>query len=170
MEAACYASKYLAHPENLGSYFTNCCSSILSSFLHFLTASSSILSMLDANWVSQDATQSLLPSELPLFVSRSMSAFYIGLYGPIHWLSICQSVTAGSSTEAEIYATNEYILLELYQIFEFLNLKDIFLPGTNVVCNDNYACVQWSKSSTTKGLRHIQMRENLSKGKHCFIF
>jgi hypothetical protein len=26
--------------------------------------------------------------------------------------------------------------------------------------NDNKACVQWSKSATSKGLRHIQMREN----------
>ena len=26
--------------------------------------------------------------------------------------------------------------------------------------NDNNACVLWSKSKTTKGLRHIQMREN----------
>jgi hypothetical protein len=34
------------------------------------------------------------------------------------------------------------------------------MPGTNIVYNDNQACVNWSKRSTTKGLRHIQMKEN----------
>ena len=34
------------------------------------------------------------------------------------------------------------------------------MPTTNVIYNDNKACVNWSKSCTTKGLRHIQMREN----------
>ena len=28
------------------------------------------------------------------------------------------------------------------------------------VYNDNSACIQWSKNMTTKGLRHIQIREN----------
>jgi len=31
---------------------------------------------------------------------------------------------------------------------------------TNIIYIDNRACVQWSKRTTTKGLRHIQMREN----------
>ena len=34
------------------------------------------------------------------------------------------------------------------------------MPNTMVIFNDNKACVQWSKNATTKGLRHIQMREN----------
>jgi hypothetical protein len=32
------------------------------------------------------------------------------------------------------------------------------LPTT--VYNDNSACVNWARNMTTKGLRHIQMREN----------
>jgi hypothetical protein len=35
--------------------------------------------------------------ELPVFTSRSMSAFYIDLLGPIHWCSKRQTVTAASS-------------------------------------------------------------------------
>jgi hypothetical protein len=91
-----------------------------------------------------------------------MLAYYIDLLGPIHWLSKCQSVTAGSSAEAEIYATDECVkfLLELVQILEFLGVKDIFMPTVNTSYNDNMACVNWSKCSTTKGLRHIQMMEN----------
>jgi hypothetical protein len=37
-----------------------------------------------------------------------MSA-YIDLFGPLHWFSKHQSVTAGSSAEAEIYATDECV-------------------------------------------------------------
>jgi hypothetical protein len=91
-----------------------------------------------------------------------MSAFYIDLLGPLHWLSKWQSVTAGSSAEVEIYATDECVkfLLELVQIMEFLQIKNLFMPSTNLIYNDNQACVNWSKSYTTKGLRHFQMREN----------
>ena len=34
------------------------------------------------------------------------------------------------------------------------------MPTPVNVYNDNAACVQWSKNLTTKGLRHIQIREN----------
>ena len=34
------------------------------------------------------------------------------------------------------------------------------MSDTTTIYNDNKACVQWSKCTTTKGLRHIQMKEN----------
>ncbi len=79
--------------------------------------------MSDGNWGPQEATFS--QSDLPYFVSRSMSAFYIDLLGPLHWLSKRQKVTAASSTEAEINATDECVkfLHELSQILEFLDVK-----------------------------------------------
>jgi len=91
-----------------------------------------------------------------------MSAFHIDLFGPLHWLSKCQLVTAGSSVEAEIYAPNECVkfLLELNQIFIFLDSHHIFMPGMNVNYNDNQVCINWSKFSTTKGHCRIQMKEN----------
>ena len=89
--------------------------------------------MSDANRGPQDATLTPRPQDLPLFASRSMSAYYIDLFGPLHWLSKRQSVTAGSSTEAVIYAADECVkfaadecvkfLLELVQILEFLGVK-----------------------------------------------
>lgn len=117
--------------------------------------------MSDANWGPQDASSKKLP-DLPLFASRSMSAFYVDLFGPLHWLSKRQTVTAGSLAEAEIYVTDECVkfLLELVQLLDFLKVKHLFMPLVNTIYNDNKACVCWSKSSTTKGLRHIQMREN----------
>jgi len=151
----------LANNKSLGIYFTSNKRSVLESFLDF-PLHSKVLSMADANWGPQGATQHKQSMELPLFSSRSMSAFYIDLLGPLHWLSKRQSVTAGSSAEAEIYATDECVkfLLELIQIMEFLNVQHIFMPSNNIIYNDNRACVNWSKSCTTKGLRHIQMKEN----------
>jgi hypothetical protein len=86
LEAARYAIKYLASTKTLGIYFTSLKRSTLESFLHF-PLPNQILSMSDANWGPQDATQTHGPTELPLFVSCSMSAFYIDLLGPLHWLS-----------------------------------------------------------------------------------
>jgi hypothetical protein len=88
-----------------------------------------------------------------------MSAFYIDLLRPLHWMSKWQKVTAVSSAEAEIYATDECVkfLLDLVQIMDFLEVKHLFMPATNIIYNDNKACVQWSKKATSKGLHHIQM-------------
>jgi hypothetical protein len=68
-----------------------------------------------------------------------MSAFYIDLLGPLHWMSKLQKVTADSSAEVEIYATDECVkfLLELVQLFEFLGVKQLFMPDTNIIYNDN---------------------------------
>jgi hypothetical protein len=160
-DTAIYVTQYLAHKKILGIYFTSHHHSTLESFLHFPVPSQT-MSMSDANWGPQDAKLSQSTQDLPYFVSCSMSALYVHLLGPLHWISKRQKVTAASSAEAEIYATDECVkfLLELTQIFEFLDIKEIFMPSTNIIYNDNNSCVQWSKCATSKGLRHIQMREN----------
>ena len=62
----------------------------------------------------------------------------------------------------EIYATDECVkfLLDLSQNLDFLDVKHLFMPSATTIYNDNKACIQWSKSATTKGLHHIQMHEN----------
>jgi hypothetical protein len=40
--------------------------------------------MSDANWGPHDASQSKSVMELPLVVSRSMSAFYFNPFDPLH--------------------------------------------------------------------------------------
>jgi hypothetical protein len=161
MDYALHVVDYLASTKEMGIYFTSRRQPKLESFLHF-PVPSSILSMSEAKWGPQDASLSTSRTDLPLFVSRSMSAYYIDLFGPLHWISKRQKVTAASSAEAEIYATDECVkfLLELDQILDFLGMKHLFMPNMNIIYNDNRACVQWSKKATTKGLQHIQMREN----------
>jgi hypothetical protein len=161
LDAALYVVKYLSGTKTLGIYFSSLRQSQLETYLHF-PLPSSLLPMLDAYWGTQDATLSKTHAELPHFVSRSMSAYYVDLFGPLHWISKQQTVTTVSSAEAEIFATSECVkfLLELVQIFEALGVKELFMPTTNIIVNYNKACVSWSKCTTTKGLRHIQMREN----------
>jgi hypothetical protein len=50
--------------------------------------------------------------------------------------------------------------LELDQLLQFLDIKQLFMPSTTTIYNDNKACVNWSAQCTTKGLRHIRMKEN----------
>jgi hypothetical protein len=122
-EAALYVAKYLATTKQLGLYCSGDRSSTLQSFLHF-PIQQPLLLMSDANWGPQDATAKYT-LDLPLFVSRSMSAYWIDLFGLLHWLSKRQTVTAGSSAEAEIYAMDECVkfLLELDQLLDFLEVK-----------------------------------------------
>jgi len=130
LDAAHYVVKYLSHTKQLGIFFSSLRCVQLSSFLHF-PVQPSLLSMSDANWGPQDASLTTTSMELPLFTSRSMSAYFIDLFGPLHWI-----------------------------LLDFLEVRQIFMPGTTIIFNDNSACVNWSKRCTTKGLRHIQMREN----------
>jgi hypothetical protein len=74
LDAALYVVKYLSHTKTLGIYFSSLQQGQLETFLHF-PIPSSLLPMSDANWGPQDAGMSHTTLELPLFASRSMSAF-----------------------------------------------------------------------------------------------
>jgi hypothetical protein len=81
-----YVVHYLANTRDLGIKFTSVKQSSLESFLHF-PVPKTVLFMSDANWSPQDASVSSNSVELPFFASRSMSAFYVDLLGPLHWTS-----------------------------------------------------------------------------------
>eukprot|EP00957_Ditylum_brightwellii_P122401 9333675-Ditylum_brightwellii.AAC.1 len=93
-----------------------------------------------------------------------MSGFLILFNGPIHWASKPQKITAHSSAEAEIYATDECVkeLLCLYIIWTDLNVLHIYMPQQKpiTVFNDNMTYVYWAKATTTKGLDHITIQKN----------
>ena len=92
-----------------------------------------------------------------------MLGHVITLFGLINWTSKQQKITARSSCEAEIYATDECVkdLLHLRNIIQDLELESELLHKNTTIYNDNMACVLWSKNTTTKGfLRHLQIRGN----------
>jgi hypothetical protein len=153
----------LKSTKSLGIAFHSDDNTTLQSYVKF-PIPPGITALCDANWGPQDQSKPL-PNEsrtLDLFKTRSLSGYLIYLGGPVHWVSKRQTITARSLAEAEIYATDECTkcLLQIHQIVDSLNLTDNIMPLPTTIFNDNSACVNWSKNMTTKGLRHIQIREN----------
>lgn len=115
----------------------------------------------DACWGGQIGNSVPDGTPIELFKLRSLSGFIICRSGgPIAWKSIRQAQTALSSCEAEVVATNECTteLLSIRNRCQDLSLPDITLPTT--IYNDNQACVDWSSTVTTKGIKHVNLREN----------
>ena len=52
------------------------------------------------------------------------------------------------------------LILNIRHIFDDLQLLSTFCPEPTIIHNDNSACILWSSNMTTKGLRHIQIRES----------
>jgi hypothetical protein len=65
-----------------------------------------------------------------------------------------------SSCEAEVKATDEGIKnVQMFRhVLSDLKLLDASLPTK--VFNDNRGCIDWSNSFSTKGMRHVNIREN----------
>ena len=155
--------RYLKGTKDLGISFHSQPNAALKSFVKFPVSTTTITPFTDANWGPQDqARPKSTDLPLELFKTRSLSGFLIWLNGPIHWMSKRQTITARSTAEAEIYATDECVkyLKYIYQILDEMNLAKDLMPKPTTIHNDNAACVAWSHSLSTKGLRHIQIREN----------
>ena len=159
-----YVVKYLKGTASKGITFSTHNTQKLSAYVKFpITPTLTALS--DANWGPQDASTPKANTSLPeldLFKSRSISGFLLWLHGPLHWQSKRQAITARSLAEVEIYATDECLkqVIHVTNLIEGLLLDNELLHLPTPLYNDNSACVCWSKSTTTKGLRHIQIREN----------
>ena len=166
IRAAKYAIRYIKGTKDRGIRFSSKINTSMSAYLKFPIDPSKLLPLCDANWGGQDQSVPDPKQKLEMlpFVTRSTSGFIIMQNGPIHWVSKRQKITARSSAEAEIYATDECVkeLLRLTYIIQDMECTHIYTPTHKPiqVFNDNNACVCWYKSSTTKGLRHVSIRDN----------
>jgi hypothetical protein len=162
--SAQYVLKYLKGTIHKGIRYSSEDTTHLSSFLKFPLDPTKLTAQADANWGPQDASVTSTNMNTPQhpFKSRSVSGYLLWLGGPLHWSSKRQKITARSSAEAEIYATDECVkqIQYLRNIIHDMHTNHLLLSKTTTIYNDNMACVHWSQSMTTKGLRHIQMREN----------
>ena len=116
-DSAKYVLRYLLGTRTLGISFRSDIDPILSTFVHFpLPSKPTLTGISDSNWGSQDQSISCLPtqSSIHLFKSRSISGHVISFHGPLHWTAKRQTITARSSTEAEIYATDDCCKDKLY--------------------------------------------------------
>jgi len=165
--AAKYAIKYLKGTKELGLTFSSEAqpNNQINGFLNFPINTPSVGALTDANWGPQDQSTpkpNMIYPKLDLFKSRSISGYVLTLHGPLHWQSKRQTITARSSAEAEIYATDECVkqLLYVRNIIKDLGLEQELLSKKTRIYNDNMACVIWTSNKTSKGLRYVQIREN----------
>ena len=79
--------------------------------------------------------------------------------GPIAWSSVRQD-TSRSSCEAEVRATDECAkeVLSIRLRGKDIGLTDDFAPTQ--IHNDNQGCVDWCKTTTTSGMKHLDLRGN----------
>jgi deoxyuridine 5'-triphosphate nucleotidohydrolase len=164
IDSALRVIKYLKGTKSMKICFSSKQNNTLESFTKF-PLPQGISNLCDANWGPQDQSKpndKSVPAELDLFKTRSISGYITWLNGPVMWSSKRQTFTARSSAEAEIYATDECAknLLHLLNLINDLGLTSDLTSGPIPIWNDNNACVCWSKNTTTKGLRHVQIREN----------
>ena len=165
IDAAKRVLRYLKGTKMKGLEFSTNSISDLAAYIKFPLDKKPVIALTDANWGPQDQSvpkRTNKPQQLELFKSRSLSGFVLWGNGPIHWSSKRQSLTARSTAEAEIIATDECVkfLLHMRNLCDDLNIHTFIFPDIITVYNDNAASIKWSNNMTTKGLRYIQIREN----------
>jgi hypothetical protein len=79
---------------------------------------------------------------------------------PVFWKCHKEKRTSRSSTEAEVKATDE--CTKSVQMFRNIlgDLNLINLSQATAIYNDNKGAVNWSNTTSTKGMRHVNIREN----------
>ena len=112
LAAAKYVICYLKGTKSLGIAFHSDGNLNIQSFIHFPIPNLKVHlhAPSDANWglQYQSIPNPQEPSEeVHLFKTQSISGYLINLLGPLHWSANRQHITARSTAEAEIDATNE---------------------------------------------------------------
>lgn len=173
IKAAKYAIRYVSGTKSRGINFSRRISIELSAFLNFSVSPNKILPFFHANWRGQNQSRPdpKNSQEILRFTTRSMSGFLIYANGPLHWISKRQKITACSTAEAKIYATDECVkeVLRLQHILEDFSIKDLYMPNSQPIelFNDNTEiCHYTSYWLQIKFDRHIHKRDQ----RYFFIF
>ena len=82
---------------------------------------------------------------------------------PIKWMTHKEKRNSRSSCEAEIKATDECVksVQQFRNLLDEMNLLDV--SSSTAIFNDNRGTVDWSQTSSTKGLHHLNIQENCSR-------
>ena len=176
LDAIKHLGRYIKSTADLGLLFSSRRNVPLESYVHFPVntqddlplggTAPTIISYCDANWGPQDAS---LPSTLCHTPIRSISTHetrsicgHVLMMGgaPVFWKCHKENRTSRSSCEAEVKATDE--CTKSVQMFRNVlgDLNLINLSQATAIYNDNQGAVNWSNTSSTKGMRHVNIREN----------
>ena len=175
-ESALYAVRYLRSTASYGIAYHSSSSSSTEAFVHYpfphdaeayndsVPPANDQMHLLtgycDANYGSQIGNSVSDGTEIELFKYRSMSGFIImRCGGPIAWKAVRQDRCSRSTCEAEIRSIDETTkeVLSLRHRCDDMRLPDSSIPTP--VFNDNLGSVDWSKGTSTKGMRHMNIRD-----------
>jgi hypothetical protein len=169
LEVAKYVGHYILSTLDLGLLFSTRATSNLETFIHFplpdtsnLSTDFLLTSFCDTNWGPQDASHPSSHNVRPVSIHESKSICgHLFFYGdcPILWKTHKESWISRSSCEAEVKATDECV--KNIQMFRNI-LTDLNLAPNKPtpIYNDNRGAVEWSHSFSTKGMCHLNIREN----------
>jgi hypothetical protein len=168
LDAIRYVGRYIKATADYGISFSSKNNESLEGFITFPLndtepAKPAPKSFADANWGPQDASVPTLKNLRPVSLNETRSilghlVFLSG--GPLIWKCQKEARTSRSSCEAEVKATDECTksVQWLRNVLEDLDL----LPSLpSPIFNDNQAAIIWSNSTSTKGMRHYNIRENV---------
>jgi hypothetical protein len=165
IEAVKYVGKNILSTMDLGLQFCSKSTSALESYIHFPVASDSDSSSPEVTsfWGPQDTS---LPSStnirnVSINESKSICGHLIFMGGcPILWKTHKEGQISCSSCEAKVKATDEGVKnVQMFRhVLSDIQLLDLSLPTR--IYHDNRGCVDWSNSLSTKGMRHVDIREN----------
>ena len=160
LQYARHVVKYLASTTSLGLLYSSTFQEPLHTFLQFKDATKGLNVLCDANWGPMDASRpdpTAPQVEQSLTSLRSVSG-WLALHSgaPIAWGCLRHKQTAQSSCEAEVHSINEAtkLILQLKLLF-----RDLALPICTPIplYNNNQGAVHWSKGTTTKKMKWIDL-------------
>jgi len=176
LDAVKHLGRYIKSTSDLGLLFSSRRNVPLESYVHFPVntqddlssggTAPTLIGFCDANWGPQDASlpstiRNSSPRSISLQETRSICGHVLMMGGaPVFWKCHKENRTSRSSCEAEVKATDE--CTKSVQMFRnvLADLNLINLSQPTAIYNDNKGAVNWSNSSSTKGMRHVNIREN----------
>ena len=176
LDAVKHLGRYIKSTSDLGLLFSSRRNVPLESYVHFPVntqddlssggTAPTLIGFCDANWGPQDASlpstiRNSSPRSISLQETRSICGHVLMMGGaPVFWKCHKENRTSRSSCEAEVKATDE--CTKSVQMFRnvLADLNLINLSQPTAIYNDNQGAVNWSNSSSTKGMRHVNIREN----------
>jgi hypothetical protein len=164
--------RYLKSSADLGIVYSSNGNKSLEAFVHFPVPVNDVngcplpFVCCDANWGPQDASSRTIDPrvarrEVSLLETRSICGHVLFLAsGPVLWKCHRELRASRSLCEAEVKATEE--CTKSVQMFRNLlsEIGGFDLTKPTPILNDNQGAVDWCKTTSTKGMRHVNIREN----------
>jgi hypothetical protein len=165
IDAAKYVGRYIKATADYGISFSSTGNSMLEGFLEFPIDTSEFkpFTLADSGRGPQDASIPVpnATREVDLNETRSICGHMLLIMGgPLVWKSHKEKCTSRSTCEAEVKTTDEGVKSAQWIQHVLLDLGLLPPNSPTPIYNDNLAAVMCSNTTSQKGMRHYNIREN----------